>query len=74
MTPEERLKLRIHNLYIGKYDNMTGAQIRELFRREDAEEITEQLREALNPTGVNRKIKRPVLLTTPFFTSEDGKE
>lgn len=44
---EERMKLRIHNLCTGKYDNMTGAQIRELFKREDAEELTKHIREAL---------------------------
>lgn len=47
MTPEERLKLRIHNLCSGKYDTMTGAQLRELFKREDAEDVTDRIREAL---------------------------
>ena len=48
MTPEERLKLRLHNLYSGKYDKMTGAQIRNLFRREDADDVVEKMREVLS--------------------------
>ena len=48
------LMLRMRNLYDGKYDSLTGAQIRELFRREDAERVAELMHEMLNPVGDNK--------------------